>query len=319
MADQGEDLAPFSPPPPPAPAAAASFASASSPTPLRPPPPSGRAIVDAVYGGVRPVYLGDDGRLYLRENPAVAAPTPVVHYHGQKHPVAVRSSLPVIADCGLFGRLPFEMVTLIFGYVGLDDVGNFSLASSATKRLVEEYMTSRACLARVPNLIGQIDRGLSLSASRVQQAIAGDSTPDAFSAPLAKMRQFSVLCKRVTSLQPTELRIQFCFRMLDAVTRKRGESDAERRADDWETTLYVIQFFYMLHIFTKGWEESEYPAVLRHVVQHFQLRSPLDAFLTCADRDSLCVSVEMRLRLVLRCLTWDVNGNDYSRKAVSKH
>ena len=72
----------------------------------------------------------------------------------------------------------------------------------------------------------------------------------------------------------------------------------------------------MLHTFTRGWDDSEYPTLFAAVDRKFELSPKLRRFFECGQRQDVCVGAEMQLRLSLRCLTWDFATNDYGHRAV---
>ena len=69
-------------------------------------------------------------------------------------------------------------------------------------------------------------------------------------------------------------------------------------------------------MFTRGWDESEYPALADALDRRFGLGKRLETFFACSDKHDVCVASEMHLRLTLRCLTWDFAGADYGHRAV---
>lgn len=79
----------------------------------------------------------------------------------------------------------------------------------------------------------------------------------------------------------------------------------------------MIRFSAMVNMYTRGWDESEYPVILDGLDEKFDLSGRIQTFLTTHEPDDLCVGSEMYLRLLLRSLVWDFAGSDYNQRAVS--
>jgi hypothetical protein len=232
----------------------------------------------------------------------------VVKMTGARHVLPVFRSVATnlsLTDDGNFSHLPAEIVFFILSHLGLEDVGNFSVASSATRSIVAGYITTRSCLSRVSPLF--------LAFSEVPSVPFSPSTPlfDAFKSHLDGARLFAVLCKRFTFLQSTGDRVRGAFKLFEMAL-----ATYQPRKGDWFETLYTVQFFAMLHVFTLGWDESEYPALLYRIDKKFGISGKLEGFFYSDRREDVCVGSEMHLRLVLRCLTWDFAGSDYGHRAV---
>ena len=77
-------------------------------------------------------------------------------------------------------------------------------------------------------------------------------------------KTFAVLCKRISMLLATPQRLKLAIGMFD-----RGIGDF--KSTDWRTTLYAVQFCYMIHKFTLGWDECEYPGLMSRIDRKFDI------------------------------------------------
>lgn len=216
-----------------------------------------------------------------------------------------------LANAGFLGQLPAEILCQTFSFLPLADIGNVALASNALRMFVADWINSKGCLKRITEL-PEPDEGL-LSVMKVSDALKHLSDP---SQPAYR---FSILCKRLTCLLATGDRIQFAFKMFHRVLSYQLENapDQDQRSKDWSTTLFITQYCGMIHAFTRGWDESEFASLIKVLDARFDIGEKLKSFLAQNNRDDVCVASEMRIRLLLRSLTWDFAGKDYGHKAVS--
>lgn len=240
------------------------------------------------------------------------------------------------SSCGLFDRLPKELQFHIFSILPLPDVGNFSLASEGCRVLVSEWVPTRCCLSRAI---------LPYSNADVPVNENGPLTGflDLLKGP-TKMNAFAVLVKRMTCLLNTRERIKYAFDIFEQcmngklipphqepdseaeMTRRTkrmrlssvsSEKNEEGVSKDWKYTANVIQFFTILHTFIRGWDESEFPLLLDEVTKKFDVKTKITSLLQCCHNgQELGLATEMELRLLTRCISWDVAGNDYGHRAA---
>ncbi len=239
------------------------------------------------------------------------------------------------ASGGPFRALPTEILHGLFSYLPLPDIGNLALSSDFMRRTVEEWSATAACVRRVAG-----DR----DGEEQEQEDKDKASPNAgggreggfrrAKAATRRHRGFAVLVKRLTCLQSTQERVRVAFAAFDRILSDKlpaqaaGASGGSTMMDcsdassaksaDWRATLYTIRFSVMLHVFTRGWDESEYPTLVAAVDKKFGLEPRLRRFLLCTHRHDVCVSSEMHIRLTLRCLTWDFAGSDYGHRAVGQ-
>ena len=83
-------------------------------------------------------------------------------------------------------------------------------------------------------------------------------------------KAFTIFCKRISTLMATPDRQKLAFGMFERILEQFclgcGTGDS-----DWKTTLFTVQFFYMLHVFTLGWDECEFPQLLTRIDRNFGL------------------------------------------------
>ena len=77
-------------------------------------------------------------------------------------------------------------------------------------------------------------------------------------------KAFAILCKRLSMLLGTPERLKLALGMFD-----HGIGDFN--STDWKTTLYAVQFCYMIHVFTLGWDECEYPNLMSRIDKKFDI------------------------------------------------
>ena len=77
-------------------------------------------------------------------------------------------------------------------------------------------------------------------------------------------KAFAVFCKRISMMLVTPNRLKLAIGMFD-----RGIGDFN--STDWRTTLHAVQFSYMIHVFTLGWDECEYPNLMSRIDRKFDL------------------------------------------------
>ena len=77
-------------------------------------------------------------------------------------------------------------------------------------------------------------------------------------------KDFTVFCKRISMMLGTPQRLKLALGMFDRVI-------GDCKNTDWETTLYTVQFLYMVHVFTLGWDECEYSDLMSRIDRKFGL------------------------------------------------
>merc|ERR1719369_1590894 len=93
------------------------------------------------------------------------------------------------------------------------------------------------------------------------------------------------------------------------------ESRKPLLSDDWIRAMHFVQFMKMLHTFTRGWDESEFIGVLNQLDHSFHITNKFANLIEMSDVSKVPLEVEMKLRLMLRSLVWDLVGDDYSLRA----
>lgn len=74
----------------------------------------------------------------------------------------------------------------------------------------------------------------------------------------------------------------------------------------------------MLHTFTRGWDETEFVPVIKIMVKYFGVKKALTTILKAKDVNeftNIPLALEMRTRLTLRGLVWDMVGDDFAHRA----
>lgn len=241
-----------------------------------------------------------------------------------------------ISSCGPFDRLPKEIQFYTFNLLPLADVGNFSLASEGCRLLVADWIPTKQCLSRALLPISNED-----VPANENEPLTG--VLDLLKGP-SKLNPFAVLVKRMTCLLNTRERIRYAFDIFDQamngkLTPPHQEADVELEmtqrtkrmrlsslssdkveengSKDWRYTVHVIQFFTMLHTFIRGWDETEFPLLLDEIDKRFNVKTKIRSlFECCKNGQELALATEMELRLLTRCLAWDVAGNDYGHRAA---
>lgn len=244
--------------------------------------------------------------------------------------------LSSISSCGLFDRLPKEIQFHLFNMLPLPDVGNFSLASEGCRLLVADWIPTKQCVSRSVPAITNDDIASSGNdhMAGVLNHLQGGS----------KFNPFAILVKRMTCLLNTRERITYAFNIFNQcmagkltppheepdveheVTQKAkrmrlssvsSEKAEENVSKDWKYTVHVIQFFTMLHTFVRGWDDSEFPLLLDEISDRFNMKKKINSLIECCKKGKdLPLATEMELRLLTRCLSWDVAGNDYGHRAA---
>jgi len=239
----------------------------------------------------------------------------------ERNRVKVTPVTPVTSGLGPFlSVLPQEILHELFDYLPLGDVGNLALASRELRSVVAEWVPSRRCLAR-----SQPRRSASALAanenlppkpvnliieSLIQQLRAGNG----------KINPFAVLCKRMTCLYNSRERLRYALQMFNKsisfVPAGKGDEKRSLMNPDWKLTEETMRFMDMVHTFVRGWDESEFPLVLRELDRKFGLAEKYRKVTDIANRQEACLSSEMDLRLYTRCLAWDLAGNDYGHRSA---
>ena len=100
---------------------------------------------------------------------------------------------------------------------------------------------------------------------------------------------------------------------------------ATGKTGEWQVVEDTIQFMTMLHSFIRGWDESEFPPLLKELDRRFGIKAKAARLFAVAETGDIdmggsgkILASEMELRLFARCLTWDLAGNDYGHRAVSR-
>lgn len=223
------------------------------------------------------------------------------------------SSLPC---CGPFHGIPLEILHLIFDHLSFLDLGQLGLTNRVFRSWVATWLQSRAALSRLPDLrtfLTQDPPGLSNSSGVPGSLESSQALAQIWSQSQSHVA-FALLCKRLTFLYASQERIRFANRYFD-LALKNSQSKSPQ-SEDWEDTLVVIVYFEMLHAFTRGWDESEFSQVIAAAELRFGIQSQLTRFVKSDKREDVCVISEMHLRLVLRSLTWDFVGKDYTLRAT---
>ena len=213
------------------------------------------------------------------------------------------------ANSGYFGYLPPELFCLLLSRLPLLDISNLALTSNSLRIFIADWVSnSKGALERVPELPEQQEEGGGLEKALKHLCQAGQPA-----------YHFAILCKRLTYLLGTRDRIKFGFKIFHRVLLYQSERPlARHRSKDWNTTLYIAQYCGMIHVFSRGWDESEYGSLITALDARFDIGKKLAHLLAQPHRDDVCVESEMRIRLLLRSLTWDFAGKDYRHKAVSR-
>ncbi len=215
---------------------------------------------------------------------------------------------------GDFRAIPTEIFHHLLEFLPFSDVGSLALTSEWMRIAVVGWVNSRVVLRRVL-VDGTIRDNSRTSRSQWRSSSNGiDTVMVELVQSFAPFRSFAVLLKRLTCLLNTHERVRLAFAAFDKLLQEN-----ERRpnvSDDWLTTVQTARFAIMMHAFSRGWDESEYPVLLKTVDAKFHLNQRLVKFFECSKRQDVCVSAEMHLRLTLRCLTWDFAGSDYGHRAV---
>ena len=87
----------------------------------------------------------------------------------------------------------------------------------------------------------------------------------------ATPKAFAIFCKRISMLMGTPERLKLGLGMFD-----RGIGDFN--STDWKTTLYAVQFCYMVHVFTLGWDECEYHNLMARIDRKFDLTRKMNRY-----------------------------------------
>ncbi|TRY63560.1 hypothetical protein TCAL_08697 [Tigriopus californicus] len=226
-------------------------------------------------------------------------------------------SMSGVPCCGPFHGIPLEIRYLILDYLTFFDLGQLSLTNRVFRTWVAAWLQSRPALVRLPDL------RTFLTSSPIKKLmsppLASGSPESAEAMALIGLQSqphvaFALLCKRLTFLYGSQERIRFANRYFD-LALKSCQSQSPQ-SEDWEDTLVVIVYFQMLHAFTRGWDESEFSQVIAAAELRFGIQSQLSRFVKSDKREDVCVVSEMHLRLVLRSLTWDFVGKDYTLRAT---
>ncbi len=264
-------------------------------------------------------------------SPSATAPTQVEHDSG-----------------GPFRLLPTEIVQHLFSFLPMPDLGNLALSSLWMRQAVQDWTSTRNCLNRISHMSNSNDAKSQQQAMEASAANHPQHYPNSRELAFRLLRSsslghrgYAILVKRLTCLQSTHDRVRValaafdralsyqnegdpwnCRRRATSFHKIKGNSNAatveneKKNSQDWLSTLYVVRFSLMTHVFSRGWDESEYPVLAAAIDHKFGLEQRLRTFLTSSRRRDVCISSEMHLRLTLRALTWDFAGSDYGHRAV---
>jgi len=231
-----------------------------------------------------------------------------------------------------FSKLPREILHELFAYLPMPDVGTMALVSNDMRSVVKEWISSSRALERTQNGTSSKGEGVQQNVLQQQRGVAEILETllcdDDHSDPgKTKLHPFALLCKRITPLQNTRERLRYAFQMFSKSIdyhRGRGVWGARRHQlkkatgplnKDWELTEDTIRFINMLHTYVRGWDDNEYPIILRELDHKFRLTQKLTKVMACSNREEACLASEMEIRLYTRCLAWDLAGKDYGYRA----
>lgn len=224
-------------------------------------------------------------------------------------------------SCGLFDRLPKEVIFEIFARLPLQEVGTLALTSEGLRLLVAEFIPTRRCLAKATltfhpafSLTGR-SGAVKVSDRSESGANGGEGILQILKENAPKVNPFAVLCKRMTCLLNTRDRIRYAFKIFDQCLKCHQGKVTTVVSEDWKNTSYTIQFVIMLQAFMRGWDDTEFPHLLQAFDRMFSLNKKIAKFFGSNRREDACLASEMETRLLLRCLTWDFAGNDYNYRA----
>jgi len=232
-----------------------------------------------------------------------------------------RNQVSEIQDnCGDFDCLPNEMLHLIFEYLSLSHIGQLALSSDAFKRKIMNWIWTLKCQNRATIEFNRLFMGPE--PTYPGEPSLKSEILNVYLSTQPKLDEFGVLCKRLTSLDSTVDRIQFALTAFDhCIGRHCDQIDARILAKkmipaskDWIEAIHLLQFMKMMNTFTKGWARSELNGLFRQLDRSFGISSDI-VMITTTDPIFVPLEVELRLRMLLRSLTWDLAGDDYGDRA----
>ena len=106
---------------------------------------------------------------------------------------------------------------------------------------------------------------------------------------------------------------------------------------EWIHAMHTLHFMRMMHTFTRGWEETEFFIVLAQLDKNFEMTKKLTEvnslkmvpffsslytiyvifqMYQAEELQFFDLDTEMKIRLFLRTLCWEVCGTNYGLRAV---
>jgi len=217
--------------------------------------------------------------------------------------------------------LPQEILEMLFDYLPLSDVGNLALASKDLEDVVAQWVPSKKCIARSqpPSVLTVAVADQTLPPKPANQVI--ENLVHQLRGGNTKINPFSVLCKRMTSLSNSRERLRYAFNLFHkSVIFNRPDGKGVKVGvefyPDWRLTEESIRFMDMVQTFIRGWDESEFPLVLKELDRKFELTKKYHKVTGSTNLQEACLASEMDLRMYTRCLAWDLAGNDYGHRSA---
>ena len=223
------------------------------------------------------------------------------------------------SNCGIFDKLPIELLHHIFELLTLSDIGQLSLTSEAFGLKITDWIWTLTCLKRSNVAFTKVFLPNFSPMSPIPAANAmKNAIFKVYMEEQPKLNEFGVLCKRLTCLSHTSCRVSFAFTAFESSLKKHWEVVLSKQPDmsvDWIKAMHLVQFMKMLHTFMRGWDESEFKNILQQINKSFDITIKLSTMIDTPDVTTVDLNLEMTLRLLLRSLVWDLVGDDYALRA----
>lgn len=224
-----------------------------------------------------------------------------------------------------------------------------ALVSESMSVQVVDWMSTQSCLQRsMSGFTRFFHPGFTYSS--IPPYATKNKQFEIFLSDFPQLDDFGVMCKRITCLNDTRKRLNFSveafLRALDLHTEmikeRMSKGEISPLSTDWIHVINFVQFcksqvfqlvlgsivltrnrFFsfsgrMMHTFTRGWDETEFIPVIKIIVKYFALKKALTTILNARDVSEftkLPLALEMRTRLTLRGLVWDLVGDDFAHRA----
>merc|ERR1712029_463678 len=237
------------------------------------------------------------GKRITRTNPEVRLPT-----RQDTMEKSIRRACPGLGP--FLGVLPQEILEKLFDYLPPSDIGNLALASRDLKDVVAQWVPSKKCIAR-----SQTQPAHHIIENLLRELRGGNT----------KINQFSVLCNRMTFLSNTRERLRYAFSLFHkSVTFKRPEQKGVKGSEEWTAFISFIRFMDMVQTFIRGWHKSQFPLVLKELDSQVELVKMYRQVYGSTNlvNNQAGWGKEMALRMWMRCLAWDLAGNNYRHRSA---